>query len=115
MRLSPQDPQISGMHVAAAFAHFVAGHFEEALAEAEAAVRGQFNFFVGTCVAAASAAMAGKAAQAEAAMARARELNPACACRTSGSWFRFGGKKISTGGRRASGKPGCRIEHCASA
>jgi TolB-like protein/class 3 adenylate cyclase len=75
MRLSPQDPQMSGMHVAAAFAHFVAGHFEEALAEAEAAVRGQFNFFMAACVAAASAGMAGKEAQADAAMARVRELN----------------------------------------
>jgi tetratricopeptide (TPR) repeat protein len=75
MRLSPQDPQISGMHVSAGFAHFVAGHFDEALAEAQAAVRGQFNFFMGTCVAAASAAMAGKMAEAEAAMARVRELN----------------------------------------
>jgi hypothetical protein len=64
------------MHVSAGFAHFVAGHFDEALAEAQAAVRGQFNFFMGTCVAAASAAMAGKMAEAEAAMARVRELNP---------------------------------------
>ena len=46
------------------------------LAEAEAAVRGQFNFFVGTCVVAASAALAGKSAQAEKAMARVREINP---------------------------------------
>jgi tetratricopeptide (TPR) repeat protein len=76
IRLSPQDPQMSGMHVAVAFAHFVAGHFEKALSEAEAAVRGQVNFFFGTCVAAASAALAGKSAQAERAMARAREMNP---------------------------------------
>jgi hypothetical protein len=76
MRLSPQDPQMAGMHVSVAFAHFVAGHFDEALSEAEAAVRGQLNFFVGTCVAAASAALAGKSAQAERAMARVREMNP---------------------------------------
>ena len=47
MRLSPQDPQMSGMHVAVAFAHFIAGRYEEALVEAEAAVRGRVNFFVG--------------------------------------------------------------------
>jgi TolB-like protein/class 3 adenylate cyclase len=76
MRLSPQDPQISGMHVAIAFAHFIAGRYEEALAEAEAAVRGRINFFVGLCVTAASAALAGKAAQAEKAMSRIREVNP---------------------------------------
>jgi hypothetical protein len=64
------------MHVAVAFAHFMSGRYDEALAEAETAVRGQLNFFVGTCVAAASAALAGKPAQAEKAMARVRELNP---------------------------------------
>ncbi|MFN0192534.1 MAG: adenylate/guanylate cyclase domain-containing protein [Aestuariivirga sp.] len=77
IRLSPQDPQMSGMHIAVATAHFVAGRYDEALAEAELAVRGQVNFFVGTCVAAASAALAGKTVQAEKAMARVRELNPA--------------------------------------
>jgi hypothetical protein len=76
MRMSPQDPQMSGMHVAVAWAHFIAGRYDEALMEAEAAVRGQVNFFVGTCLAAASAALAGKPDQAEKAMARARELNP---------------------------------------
>jgi adenylate cyclase len=76
MRLSPQDPQMSGMHVAVAFAHFVGGRYEEALSEAEAAVRGRVNFFVGLCVTAASAALAGKPEQAEKAMARIREVNP---------------------------------------
>jgi TolB-like protein/class 3 adenylate cyclase len=76
MRLSPQDPQMSGMHVAVAFAHFIAGRYEEALAEAEAAVRGRASFFVGICVTAASAALAGKPAQAKKAMSRIREVNP---------------------------------------
>jgi hypothetical protein len=77
MRLSPQDPQMSGMHVAAAFAHFVGGRYDAALMEAEKAVRGQISFFIGTCVAAASAALAGKQKEAEMSMARARELNSA--------------------------------------
>jgi tetratricopeptide (TPR) repeat protein len=46
MRLSPQDPQMSGMHVAAAFAHFVGGRYDAALMEAEKAVRGQISFFI---------------------------------------------------------------------
>ena len=77
MRLSPQDPQKFGMRIAMAEGHFVAGRYEEALSWAEAAVREQPNFFVGTCVAAAGAALAGRQAEAEKAMTRLRQLNPA--------------------------------------
>jgi hypothetical protein len=77
MRLSPQDPQMFGMRIAMAFAHFFAGRYEEALSWAETAVREQSNFFMGVCVTAASAAHAGKQEEAKKAMARVRELNPA--------------------------------------
>jgi tetratricopeptide (TPR) repeat protein len=76
MRLSPQDPQMFGMQVVMAQAHFFAGRYDEALSFAEAAVRQRPNFFIAICVAAASAALAGKRAKAEKAMARVRELNP---------------------------------------
>jgi len=76
MRLSPQDPQIFAMQVAAGFAHFVAGNLQQAYALAEDALRVQPNFLVGTCVAAASAGLAGMSPQAEKAMARLRGINP---------------------------------------
>ena len=76
MRLSPQDPQMFGMQVATAFGHFIAGRDDEALEWAEMARRQQSNFFMATCVAAASAAMAGRESEAQKAMARLRGLNP---------------------------------------
>ena len=76
MRLSPQDPQQFGMKIAMAWAHFFACRYEEALTWAQAAIREQSNFFMATCVAAASAALAGKTEEAAKAMIRLRELNP---------------------------------------
>src|SRR5207237_281762 len=73
----PQDPQLFAMRSAVAWAHFISGRHDDALSWAETAVREQPNFFVGTCVAAASGALAGKLAEAQKAMARLRQLNPA--------------------------------------
>jgi tetratricopeptide (TPR) repeat protein len=77
MRLSPQDPQMFGMQVVAAWAHFFAGRDDQALSWAEAALRQQSNFFIAACVAAAAGGQAGRAAEAEKAMARLRQINPA--------------------------------------
>jgi tetratricopeptide (TPR) repeat protein len=76
MRLSPQDPQMFGMRIATAHGHFFAGRYAEAMSWAEDAVREQPNFFIGLCVMSAGAALAGRQAEAEKAMARLRELNP---------------------------------------
>jgi tetratricopeptide (TPR) repeat protein len=77
MRLSPQDPQMFGMQIIAAWGHFFAGRFDQALSWAESAVREKPNFMLGVCVAAASAGMAGRPAEAQKAMAQLRRLNPA--------------------------------------
>ena len=77
MRLSPQDPQMFAMETATGFAHFFAGRDEEALSWAESAVRQQPNFFLASCLAAASAALLGKLADAGKAMARLRGLKDA--------------------------------------
>jgi TolB-like protein len=77
MRLSPQDPQMFAMEIAIAVAHLFAGRFEPALEWAEKSVQERSNFFVGTCIAASSGALAGKPVRAEKAMTRLRELNPA--------------------------------------
>ena len=77
MRLSPQDPQMFGMRMASAWAHFFAGRHDEAFSQAEMAAREQPNFFMAICVAAAAAGQAGKLAEAQKAVARLRQLNPA--------------------------------------
>jgi hypothetical protein len=77
MRLSPQDPQMFGMQIATAWAHFFVGRYEEAYSWAETAGREQSNFFMAICVAAASAGHAGKVMESERAMARLRQLSPA--------------------------------------
>lgn len=77
MRLSPQDPQMFAMEIAIAVAHLFAGRHDLALAWAEKSVQERPNFFFGTCVTAASGALAGDLARARKAMARLRQLNPA--------------------------------------
>jgi hypothetical protein len=76
MRLSPQDPQIYAMQFATAAAHFFSGHFAEGLSWAEEALRQQPNFFVASCIGAASAALLGKIEVAKKLMLRLRQLNP---------------------------------------
>jgi tetratricopeptide (TPR) repeat protein len=77
IRLSPQDPQMFAMQVAAAFGHFVSVRYDQAFSLAEIALREQPNFLFGQCVAAASGALANKLPQAETAMTQVHRLNPA--------------------------------------
>jgi tetratricopeptide (TPR) repeat protein len=76
-RLNPQDPYIFNIQAATAYAHFFAGRYAEALSWAEASVRGQPSFLLSTCMAAASALLAGRPVESEKAMARLRQLDPA--------------------------------------
>jgi hypothetical protein len=75
MRLSPQDPHSFSMLAAMASAHLTAGRYAEALSWAEAAVR-EKPFLLPTMAVAASAALAGRLADAHKAMARLRQLDP---------------------------------------
>jgi TolB-like protein/class 3 adenylate cyclase/Tfp pilus assembly protein PilF len=77
MRLSPQDVQFFNMQAATAGAHFVACNYVEALTSAEAAARGQTHYILANSIIAASAALAGRPAEARKAMARLRQLGPA--------------------------------------
>jgi len=74
-RLSPHDPQDVSIQTAMAFAHFMAGRYDEALTWAQAAVRHGPNMQIVHCLAAASAALAGRSVEARKAMERLRELN----------------------------------------
>jgi TolB-like protein/class 3 adenylate cyclase/tetratricopeptide (TPR) repeat protein len=76
MRLSPQDFQFFNMQVATAGAHLIAGRYAEALSWAEAAVRAHPNYVLSNGIAAASAAHAGRVAEAEKSVARMRSFQP---------------------------------------
>jgi len=76
MRLSPQDPHMISMQVAAAFANFFLGRYMEALNLAESAAPEQADYGLPRCIAAASAALAGKPEAAERAMAQLRQIMP---------------------------------------
>lgn len=76
MRLSPQDFQFFNMQVATAGAHLIAGRYAEALSWAEAAVRAHPTYALSSGIAAASAAHAGRVAEAEKSVARMRSFQP---------------------------------------
>ena len=76
MRLSPQDSQFVNMQAGTGTAHFVAGHYDEALSWAKAAVREQPSFVLSQAIVAASAALAGQLAEAQKTMVHLRQLDP---------------------------------------
>jgi tetratricopeptide (TPR) repeat protein len=77
MRLSPHDPQIFNMQAATASAHFFAGRYSEALSFAEMALRGSPYYLMPAAMAAASRALTGRLAEAQRALVRLREIDPA--------------------------------------
>jgi tetratricopeptide (TPR) repeat protein len=77
MRLSPNDPHVFNMQAATAAAHFFARRYAEASSWAEAAVREKPTHLIATSMVAASGALAGRLSEAEKAMARLRQLDPA--------------------------------------
>ncbi|HUL09475.1 MAG TPA: adenylate/guanylate cyclase domain-containing protein [Candidatus Acidoferrum sp.] len=76
MRLSPRDTHMISMHAAAACANFFLGRYAEAWTSAEAAIRERPEYGFPHCVAAASAALAGRSEEARKTMAHLRELMP---------------------------------------
>ena len=77
MRLSPLDPWLLGMRARTADAHFFLGRYDEAVSWATMALQDNPDYQPGLRIAAASNAMAGKPEQAQKAVARMRQLNPA--------------------------------------
>jgi adenylate cyclase len=89
MRLSPVDPVFFAMQAATAFAHFIAGRYDEALSWSEKASWEQPRFLPGTVILAASGALAGQTAKAQNAMARLREQNTPLRVSNLKDWFPF--------------------------
>jgi tetratricopeptide (TPR) repeat protein len=76
MRLSPLDPTLYHMQVGTAFAHMLAGRFDEASSWAERAFREERNYHPAAIVKAASNALAGRLEEARRAMERLRQVDP---------------------------------------
>ena len=74
--LSPLDPFVHMMLIAAAHAHFFAGRLGESVQCAEKALRVQSDARPGLRIAAASYALAGRAGEASTVLARLRQLEP---------------------------------------
>jgi tetratricopeptide (TPR) repeat protein len=77
MRLSPLDPLIDWMQSGTAQSHFLAGRYDMASAWAERALRAKPDNYAALRHAAASHALAGRMEQAEKALARLRQFDPA--------------------------------------
>ena len=76
MRMSPQDPQFFNMRTATAWAHLLAGRYEQAREWAQSALREQPDYVNALYVLSASSALGGHAAEARDDMARLRALDP---------------------------------------
>ena len=75
MRQSPRDPLLCTMQAAMSCAHFIARRYADAFSWAELAMRGK-PLLISMCVAAASAALAGREAEATRRMLQLREAAP---------------------------------------
>lgn len=89
MRLSPLDPQMIVIQAGTAFAHFIAGRYDDASSWSEKALWEQANYLTPVVLAAASNAFAGRNARAQQAIARLRELDPALRVNSIKDWARF--------------------------
>jgi TolB-like protein len=87
MRLSPLDPLRARAHGAIAFAHFIAGRYDEASLWAEKASREGPNYLPGIRDLAAANALAGRHLEAQKAMARLRALDPALRISAIKDWI----------------------------
>ena len=77
VRLNPLDPLLFAMQNGIAAAHFLAGRYDEASSWAEKALREHPNYLPAIRMSAASHAFAGRLAEAQKAVARMRQIDPA--------------------------------------
>jgi TolB-like protein len=77
MRLSPLDPIIYHMQVGTAFAHMLAGRYNEALSWAEPPFRAEPEYLPAAGILAAARALAGRVQEARQAMQHLRRIDPA--------------------------------------
>jgi adenylate cyclase len=76
MRLSPRDPNAGAWHNFAAFGELGLGHFDAAIEEANKAIDAGYRVFQAYVLLTVAYALDGKLAEAKAALAEARRVNP---------------------------------------
>jgi tetratricopeptide (TPR) repeat protein len=86
MRLSPLDPLSFRAQGGIAFAHFLAGRYDEASLWAEKALRERPNYLAAIRELAAANALGGRLAEVQKAMAHLREVDPAMRVSTIKDW-----------------------------
>jgi tetratricopeptide (TPR) repeat protein len=90
-RLSPDDPEVLFfIETATAYCHFLAGRYEDALSSAQTALRQRPNVVISLSVAAVAAALANRQGEAQQALTRLRELDPALRLADLPDLFPFG-------------------------
>jgi TolB-like protein/class 3 adenylate cyclase len=89
MSLSPLDPLSFRAQSGIAFAHFLAGRYDEASLWAEKALRQRSNFLPAIRDLAAANALAGRLPEARKAIARLREVDPSMRVSTIKDWVPF--------------------------
>jgi len=89
VRLSPQDPQLFGIHIAAAIGHWVLGDYVAAMKSTRITLQHQPNFKFGLAVQAASAALSDQPKLASAAIERLRRIDPDLRVRRLNQWLVF--------------------------
>ena len=86
MRLSPLDPLRFRAQGGIAFAHLLAGRYDEAITWAETALRERPNYLAAMRELAASCALAGRLPEAQKAMAHLRQIDPEMRVSTVKDW-----------------------------
>ncbi len=76
IRMSPHDPQNSIFHVGIAIAHYLAGHYAEAIASCRKAFQQRSGLARGSRIYIASLAQVGQTDDARSALERMKETNP---------------------------------------
>ena len=87
MRLSPLDPEMFRMQAGTAFAHFLAGRFDDASSWAEKAYSDLPTFLPAVAIIAASNALAGRMEEARRARQHLRQLDPGLRLSNLSNWF----------------------------
>ena len=89
MNLSPQDPSRFSMSRGIAFAHFIAGRYEEAITTATATFNSPQNAFIAMATAAASATHLGRMEEARRIVSQLLAADPALCCANLRERFRI--------------------------
>ena len=87
IRLSPLDPALYNMQTGTAFAHFLAGRYDEASSWVEQPFQNDLKYLQAAAVTAASHALGGRPEEARQAMQRLRQIDPSLRISNLKDWF----------------------------